>query len=69
MRIRMRVILTRDSVRSPFAEGMMGGRTTCQGWFGLDLPTDKKATQNGVVGSSKRLREACPVSGLTVLLL
>jgi len=34
MRMRMRVILTRDSVRSPLAAGMMGGRATCQvGWI------------------------------------
>ncbi len=30
MRMRMRVIFTRDSVRSPLAVGMMGGRATCQ---------------------------------------
>lgn len=30
MRMRMRVILTRDSVLSPSAAGMMGGRATCR---------------------------------------
>lgn len=42
MRRRMRVILTRDSVLSPFAAGMMGGRATCQ-YFGPQTITEKKS--------------------------